>query len=167
MKPSTPECKQVKQQDAPGWMFSKVSHSCLAFFSSASSFSSVEKITHQVKLKSTSLVSPFCHIVLLNLTKSGPFPIFFVTAEPVKTASVLLWDKLSLLHELLSAPAWFLGNKWIHTERGWNKARGCVLPAGWSLSPPAARVCRRPFCFSAEIWTFNTDYMTWKVSPDV
>lgn len=28
------------------------------------------------------------------------------------------------------------------------------LPSGMGWSPPAARVCRRPFCLSAEIWTY-------------
>lgn len=38
----------------------------------------------------------------------------------------------------------------------------CKLPAGLGWSPPAAKVCRRPFCFSAEIWTIITKWITFK-----
>ena len=46
------------------------------------------------------------------------------------------------------------------------KDRSCesmrALPAGLGWSPPAARVCRRPFCFSAEIWKMIKQQITLK-----
>lgn len=93
-------------------------------------------------------VSPLC---IINFHHQG---CHWDHRFPLSRQPSLLWEAGRATN------AWYL---W-HTHKFlWEddvrRKRRCesisVLPAGLDWSPPAARLCRSPFCFSAEIWTID------------